>query len=361
MKSGSGRDENHVKLFGWNTNPFNFRILPDLFVGYSDEIDKITGVIKSNEKFSLLLGPTGSGKTTLMKHITKKFGRTHNIIYLPKPPKDPKDLTTIFMNFTRPGIIERLFSRSRKINLYNLSEYVNRKMKKNSIIMLVDEGHESSVEALEWLRTITDQVDNLSVMLAGLPVLDSMLKENLETFTCRVNARIHLSNLTRSETRELIKKRIEWAGGDDVKPFTSEAIEYIYDKTGGFPREVIKLCNELVQKAVKKNITTIDANFMREDAEPAAAAKRVSLSSMDELPDRQKEILYLLGKHTEMTPSEIVSRIDSDEYKDKSNAIRSVNNILKRLLKEGLIARKGKGRSYKYMLSEKTRTLMVNA
>ncbi len=361
MKSRSGSYEQSVKLFNWEMNPFNFRILPDLFVGYSDELEKLTEVVRSNEKFSLLLGPTGSGKTTLLRHILSKFGDSHGTIYLPKPPKNPQDLVEILNRFTSKGILCRLFSRKNNINLYNLSENVNKKMKKGRIIMLVDESHESSVDTLEWLRTITDQVDNLGIVLAGLPVLDNVLRENLETFMLRVNMKIELTNLTRSETRELIKKRIEWAGGDDVKPFTSEAIDFIYEKTSGFPREIIRICNELVKSAVKKNISTIDLNFLKETEAGSAPIRRMQMGSIEDLPQRQREILNLIGKKGEMSPSEIVEELDVKEYKDKPNAIRSVNNILKRLLKEGMLLRKEKGRSYKYTLSEKIKTFMVNA
>lgn len=361
MKSRSNSDEQSVKLFNWEMNPFNFRILPELFVGYSEEREKLIELVRSNEKFSLLLGPTGSGKTTLLRHILSKFSDSYETLYLPKPPKNPQDLVDILNRFTSRGILGRVFSRKKNINLYNLSESVNKKMKKMKIIMLVDESHESSVDTLEWLRTITDQVDNLGIVLAGLPILDNVLRENLETFMFRVNTKIELTNLTRSETRELIKKRIEWAGGDDVKPFTSEAIDFIYEKTNGFPREVIRTCNELIRNAIRKNISTVDLNFLKETETGPSQMRRMPMGSIEDLPQKQREILTLIGKKGEMSPSEIVEKLNIDEYKDKPNAIRSINNILKRLLKEGMLLRKEKGRSYKYMLSEKIKTFMVNA
>ncbi len=225
--------------------------------------------------------------------------------------------------------------------------------------MLLDEGHEATLETLEWLRTLTDQIDNLSIVIAGLPVLDQMLNENLETFIRRVSTRIELTNLTKSETRELVKKRIEWVGGNDIKPFTSETIQVIYEKTGGFPREVIKVCNNLVQKAIERNISTVDPNFLEEIQ--TEMPRRVSLGSVNNLPSRQKHVLELLNKHKELTPSEVVSNIEMDSYKDKENAIRSVNNILKRLLKDGLVSRNRRGKTFQYKLSDKVKTMMVNA
>jgi type II secretory pathway predicted ATPase ExeA len=351
-------NEKYVKLFNWKENPFSFKILPNLFVGYMKETENILDNIRSMDKFSLLLGPTGSGKTTLLKFIADKFDGK-NIFYLSKTPKNPEDWVNIFTNFIGFGILERILQRGRNLNLYNLGEWVNKKTRGRKIILLLDEGHEASMETLEWLRTLTDQIENLSIVIAGLPTLEQMLSENLETFMRRVNTKVELTNLTKSETRELIKKRIVWAGGNDIDPFTSETVQFLYEKTGGFPREVIKLCNNLVQKAIERNISTIDPNFLEEIR--TETPKRVSMGSINNLPSRQKLFLELLNKHKELSPSEIVSNIELDGYRDRENAIRSVNNILNRLLKDSMLTRRRTGKTFQYKLSERVKTMMVNA
>jgi len=356
MKNDDTRNETPVKYFNWETNPFNFRVLPDLFVGYMGEVSNISDSLENGDKFSLLIGPTGSGKTTMLKFLATKFDGRRKLIYVSKPPKNPDDWVDIFTNFTGVSFMEKV--RKKKPNLYNIEEWVNNKTDNKMIIMLIDESHEASIDTMEWLRTFTDHIDNLSVVLAGLPSLEPMLKDNLETFMRRLSTRVELTNLTKSETRELIKRRIEWAGGDDIKPFTQEAIEAIYDKSNGFPREIIRICNELVHNAFTKRISTIDSNFLNEISE--VRVERVSINEINGLPSKQREILIMLQKEGELKPSEIVDRIDLEGYKNKENAIRSVNNILKRLLKEGLINRKGKGKSYQYSLSDKARTLMVS-
>jgi len=357
-------DEKYMKMFKWNENPFNFKIMPDLFVGHGKEMEKLASGLKSEDKMSLLIGPTGSGKTTLLKFLSKEFENERKIFYLSKPPSNPDDWVKIFTNFMGSGILERLFSRRDEVNIYNLSEWVNKRMKNRKMILFVDESHEASTETLEWLRTLTDQIDNLTVVIAGLPILESILRDRLETFIRRMSMKIELTNLTRTETRELIKKRIEWVGGEDIKPFTSETIEEIYDKSGGFPREVIRICNDLVQKAMENNISTIDSSFLSESDFSSVvhhSPKRISVGSIDSLPSKQKHIIEILWKYGELTPTEIVEKMDMDDYKSKDNAIRSINNILKRLVKDGTIIRKRRGKSYMYVLSDKIRTLMVHA
>jgi type II secretory pathway predicted ATPase ExeA len=346
-----------LENFNWDANPFSFKIIPEFFVGYVNDVSRIKRGLSNGTKFSVLIGPTGSGKTTLMMSLIKEFQKD-KIIYISKPPKNPEDWINILKGISKPGFLSSIFSRGNGVDLYGLSGYVNEKTKNQRIFLFVDECHEASIESLEWLRTLTDQIDNLHIVLAGLPVLETMLKNNLETFIRRITTRIELTNLTKSETRELIKKRIEGMGGDDTKPFTQDAIDFIYEKTGGFPREILRACNELLEKAIEKNITTLDIDFLKETSEPET---RVSLETINSLPDRQKMIMETLAANGELTPSEVISKLETDEYKDKENAVRSVNNLLRRLMNDKFVERNKIGKSYKYRVAGKFQTMMVSA
>jgi DNA-binding transcriptional ArsR family regulator len=168
---------------------------------------------------------------------------------------------------------------------------------------------------------------------------------------------VELVKLNLTETRELIKRRVEWAGGEDVKPFTFEAIKSIYERSGGFPREVIRTCDELVKKAAEKNITTIDSDFIGEDVR---SLSKVSINTLNSMPQRQRHVLEVLSKHGELAPNKIISHMKVEDYKDKDNAIRSVNNILKRLMADGLVIRKKSGKMYYYRISDKIKTMFVS-
>jgi len=342
------------EAFGWDSSPFSFKILHGLFVGYNEELEAISNGINNGDKFALLLGPTGAGKTTILKHISDKFP-DFRVIYIPKPPKDPKDWVSIFNGLLKSRF---LFFRKPRTDIYNLSEKLNSKLAEKKCLLFVDECHEATQESLEWLRTITDQVENLTVVLAGLPVFENVLKDNLETFLKRITLRVDLGCLTQAETREFIKRRIENAGGEDIRPFTHSIIEHIHQKTGGFPREVLKLCNELSQKALQKGLTTIDTEFMEEAEIPG----RVSMETLESLPPRQKSIIDTLAGEGELTPTEIVAKMqEKGEYKDNDNAIRSVNNLMRRLMSDGFVERKKVGKAYKYKISPRYQTLLVNA
>ncbi len=344
-----------LSFFGWKDNPFSFRIDPSCYCGNETQVNRILQSISSGEKFSLVTGPTGSGKTTLFR-LLMQHTNGMRVIYLPKPPANASEWIAAF----QPLLSRRLSFLHTKPTIFTLNEQINRTLGKHPCLLLVDECHEAPVESLEWMRTFTDQITNLQIVMGGLPVLETLLTKNLETLFRRVTTTIRLSSLTKAETRELMKKRIEQYGGEDVKPFSPAAIDHIYEKSGGFPREILRHCNELALLAAQKKQSLIDTElFAALPPLPNGAVETHSL--VDTLPDKQKALLEAVSVSEPLTPAKIASLLSPQDYKDKDNAVRSVNNLLKRLMGQGFVVRTKSGKAYKYTISPKYRTLFVKA
>ncbi len=350
--------------FNWRENPFTFKISPDVFTGYEVQVNAALRHISEHHKIAIITGPTGAGKTTMLKWIEMSH-KSLKTLYLSKPPFDPNDFVKIFTTFFGFNLIERLFSRN--ITIFNLPAYINRKLRDKQLVLLIDEAHETNKDVLEWLRVLVDQIDDVSMILAGLPSLEDKIKNKLETFDQRITTRIKLSSLSKAETRELIKKRIESVGGEDIKPFTEDSIAEIFRRTGGFPREVIKLCDKLVNSAIESEKYEIDVgnimNYREVKSEPVASSVQPKFS-IKELPYKQRKILELLSANDWLTPAAIAERLAEqlgEVYKTESHAIRSVNNILKRMMKDGLVERETRGKTFVYRLTPKTKTVFVEA
>lgn len=341
---------------GWTENPFIFSIKPNLFVGYKNQSEAILSYIAEKHKLVLLTGPTGSGKTTFLQWLTNNLNPSHDRIFISKMPESTDYFMEIFDRYYRRSFFSRLFTKPLK-NISTLPEFINKKTKER-LVLLCDEIHEAPVEVLEWLRILVDQVDNITVVLSGLPVFESHLKKQLETFEKRVSGKIELLSLTKEDTRDLIKKRIESVAGEDIKPFTEDAINAVFERTGGFPREVIRACNRAVELAVKDHRTTITPNMVtyKEEKAPEPSAEAI----FEKLTPKQVEIIDLL-KSKPLSPSEIVNSMDLSKYRSKNHALRSINNILRRMANDGYIKRKRKGRAYVYDIAEKLRPLVVEA
>jgi len=363
--------ESWLRQMNWKENPFTLKIDPSLFVGYQNQLKRLMNHIREGHKVALITGSTGSGKTTILKFIENNFDKNYEVLYISKPPRK-EELVNVFLFKFKPSFFERLFGT--RVELHNLHVYLNKKLGDKKLLVLLDEAHEADIEVLKWFRTISDQVTNMQLVLAGLSTVDDILRTRLETLKSRVITHIELINLTREESRELIKKRIESVGGEDIKPFTEECVARIYEVTGGFPREVLKVCDRLVEEAVEKNKFEITGEELtpkcetleeeqREDIEENEGERSVipDKDFMKELSYKQRKIINMLLEEGEMFPSDIAERLGLEKYKSRQHAVRSMNNILKRLLQMGYVERKPKGKGYVYFLNVKVRNLLIKA
>lgn len=342
--------------FGWSKNPFILNIEPELLVGYEEQRNKLLRHIQENQKIAMVIGPTGSGKTTLLKWCEKRIETQDFVtIFLSKPPETPEDFIDISKNKFNLSLIEYLiqFFFNKPLNLNELPSYINKKLGKKTLVLFCDEVHEANKDVLSWLRVLTDQVENMTLVISGLPVFEKRLKKDLESFYKRITTKISLLALTKEETKELVEKRIKKFGGSDMEPFSDETIDYIYDKTGGFPREILCLANELINTSMESSTFEITPSILEHKEEKNT---KEEFDMVANLPSRQKEIVRILQK-TDSSPTQIVDHLNLMKYKTKQHAIRSANNILKRLLKDKIVTRKTSGKTYIYVLSSKYKTL----
>lgn len=345
--------------FDWSSNPFTLSISPELMVGYPEQTSSLLSHVHNLHKFALVVGSTGSGKTTLLIWLRTQLMAYKKFFpyYVSKPPRSPKNLILLFKSILGYGFLDKV--RYKNLTPFNLSKFIFRKINTKHFVLLIDEAHESSIINLEWIRTIVDSTPNLSAIFASLPIFEDNLMTKLPTLSMRINTKVYLNSLSKSETESLVMKRIENVGGDGLKPFTSESVDRIFEITGGFPREIIKSCDKLIKNATEKNISNISKSFVDQVLKTPETSKSIEFKVV--LSGKQKNILKILNKTPNLTPNEIVDHLELGSYKDKNNAIRSVNNILRRLLKNEFLHRKKLGNSYVYFLSGKGKTIFTEA
>ena len=356
----------YYSKFGWRENPFVLKVDPKLFIGYEQQVRALCRHIEGGHKVALLTGATGSGKTTTLKWLEMTYPDAK---YITKPPQRVDDLINMFLEFYPLSFFERILGRKPTLN--SLPAYINKKAK-GKIILLIDEAHEAPREIFEWLRVLTDQIERVSIILAGLPVIETRLKNELESLNQRITTRVSLTALSQTETLLLIQKRIEDVGGAGITPFTESAIHEIYKRTGGFPREVLKFCDRLILSASEKNLEKIDAaevlnhkeiNFPEKVSEqPVAHVERPTpVQDISMLPAKQRKIIEILSHQDWISPSAIVDQLDMTKYKSKGHAVRSTNNILKRLMIDGFVQRESHGKAFLYALTPKVKAMLAKS
>lgn len=343
----------------WDHNPFNFKIYPDLMVGYDSAIQQVSEAISADNKFSIVVGETGAGKTNLLKWLVESHEDERDIYYMPKPPTNNDHLLEFLRDeILQPGFIQRL---TNSYTLYNIHESLQDDLDEPTVL-IIDEAHEASMEVMQWIRTALDHVDNLSIVAAGLPEFKDTLEEDVNTLYSRATSIVELQSLNRDESIELVRERIEKAGGSGLEPFTQDALLEIYERTQGFPREVLRACNDCVVHAAREGKSIIDRTDVEEIVAPITGEDNQDQDEDEEEPsivaslnltDKQEMVAEALEETGPMSSGEVVDHLGlEEEYSSRSHAVRSVNNILKRLMENDVVERNREGRSYVYFLED---------
>ncbi len=336
-------------LVKWTGNPFTFAITPDLLVGYEEQKATILRGLEEKHKLLLILGPTGSGKTTFSRWLIENLSKEYDTLYVSKPPAQAGQFIDIFNEK-----YSSFLGIGRLRNLYQTPQFLNKRLTNRRLVVLFDEAQESSIEVLEWLRVLSDQIENMSVILAGLPVFEENLAI-IETFRKRIAVKTELLYLTKEETHELVKKRLRSVGGTGEE--FDGMLDYIYEKSAGFPREVIRICNDIVNSAIVKGA----AEFLPVIEEKKEEKPLIpSMSILDKMTPMQREVLEMLSSKA-MTPGDIANALDLTKYKSRQHAVRSINNIVKKLQEDGYLERTREDKAFVYSLAPRIKTLFVRA
>lgn len=242
------------RQFNWTNNPFTPDVLPSLFTGYKGQVDEVLKKLSLHSGDILVLGDLGTGKTTLLRWLELNLPDNLHPIYVFRPPDRFSELIDV-VAYSLESAYASKAAKHGEYNIYNIDKLVQRTGK--HVVILLDEVHEMDSNLNKPLTTLSD-IENIDLVLAGVPSLEGKVKKENPALYDRIISRIELPNLSAEETEELVSKRIEHVGGWGHEPFTDDAVDEIYEVSGGNPRAIIKLCNSAVSEAITQGVLSID-------------------------------------------------------------------------------------------------------
>jgi general secretion pathway protein A len=221
-----------------------FQVTPDpeflyLSPSHREALATITYAVEQGKGFMALLGEVGLGKTTLLQALLQeRRGAKEKIIYL------------FNSRFSYSGLLRAL---ARELDLKVTSEepeellnhiyqaLIREYAQGNNVVLLIDEAQGLREETLEGLRLISNLETSteklLQIVLVGQPELAAKLNRyELRQLKQRIAVQAVLSPLTRKESREYLRFRLEKAGGRAEEIFTPRALEKIVRRARGIPR-----------------------------------------------------------------------------------------------------------------------------
>jgi type II secretory pathway predicted ATPase ExeA len=137
------------------------------------------------------------------------------------------------------------------------------------MLVLVDEADALPTRLLEELRVLTNVVAQgiplVSLVLAGGPILEERFADpELEKFSQRLACRCYLAPFTREETFQYVRSQVSAVGVKPESWFDADALAAIHSATGGAPRLVNQLGDQLVWMIEETGCQPLDAALVQQ-------------------------------------------------------------------------------------------------
>jgi type II secretory pathway predicted ATPase ExeA len=254
--------------YGLREKPFSILPDPDLIYwgrAHRMAFSMLEFGVMNNAQFTVITGEVGSGKTTLVRHLLRRFDRRRiNVGLISNTPRGRDELLQwIMMSLNLPfeGSIPRLLKIFEDF-LYNQRHHGRR------TILIVDEAQNLGEGALEGLRMLSninvDKVQFLQSILVGQPQLKELLnRPELLQFAQRVSSDFHLKALARDEVGDYIGFRLSAVGAREHL-FTAEACLLIADASHGIPRMINILCDTALVYGYSAGARHVNSKLMHE-------------------------------------------------------------------------------------------------
>ncbi|MFH1060913.1 MAG: AAA family ATPase, partial [Pseudomonadota bacterium] len=239
--------------FGLNEMPFSAEPNPRFLVMMDEHREALATMvyaIEQQEGWALIVGEPGVGKTTLIMALLRELGEKVVSAVITNVKLSPLD----FMNQIALELgLEGPFP-SKGPFLAALGQVLNQcRVQELKLLLVVDEAQDLGAEMVEELRLLgnldTGVPRTLNILLVGQPELIRVLKRSASrALLQRLHRNYALKPLTVTATADYINQRLKLAGAKrDI--FDSDAMEAVFEVTGGVPRLVNAVCDDAMLQA----------------------------------------------------------------------------------------------------------------
>lgn len=231
--------------------------------GHREALARLQYVIEERE-MALLTGEIGCGKTTLSRALMDSMGDSCRFCFIVNPRLNALE----FLRSIARSLLSAPPAEEKESLLNQIADALYMLHNEGICpVIIVDEAQLiSENEIFDEIRLLTnyqlDDMNLLSVILMGQPELRNMLSNpRFEPLKQRVTMHYHLAPLERDDILDYLDYRLEVAGGA-AGLFTPDAVQRIYELSGGVPRRINLLATNAILEGYGRDAAMIDGEII---------------------------------------------------------------------------------------------------
>ena len=239
----------YLGFYGLKKQPFHITPDPEflyLSPSHKEALAAIIYGIQERKGFVTITGAVGVGKTTILRsYLDSAKTKRLKIIYIFNAKLTFEGLLkTIYRELNLPIESDDTVEMVNRLYEVLIEEY----KQENTVVLVVDEAQNMPVDTLESLRMIsnldTSKDKLIQIVLVGQPEFEAELSlDRLRQLKQRLAIRSTILPLTKEESLEYIKFRLQKAGSPSTLVFSAPALKEIIKKSAGIPRLLNVLCD----------------------------------------------------------------------------------------------------------------------
>jgi type II secretory pathway predicted ATPase ExeA len=259
--------------------PFGATPDPDFFFesrSHSEAIQRLEAYLKEREGLALIYGDVGTGKTLVCRRLFNGLDRSDfNAVLITNPVMDGTEL--LFEIAAQLNVAPGDAS-TRETMIRTLKGFLTVELKEGrTSVVAIDEAQLLSNDALTLLlelsRRETDDDAALRIILFGQQDLATrLLDRSVAHLRRHVTVTHYLQPLSPEEVGGYVKYRLSRVDSKKAISFTEEALDGLFDASGGCPRVIKRLCDRSLLLLSRQPGTVVDRKILNMAIESEAGA-----------------------------------------------------------------------------------------
>ena len=267
--------------FGFSGSPFE-NTLDQRFLFLGEEHQEVLAAllyfIETKKGFALVCGDVGTGKTMLLNSLLEQLPETVSPVLIANPYVSSQELL-LYLAYAL-GIKATGAEKVLELTDAVKNALLEAKSRDRHLILIVDEAHLLSDQALEEIRLLSNIETPAQKLLQILLVGQYELSHNLDRpemrhLRQRINVNRFLAHLNPADTITYIDHRLHQVGSSFASVFEGNCRRLIFKLTRGVPRSLNQLCDNALLICMAEGRRQVNRRTLKQ-AHEALQADRLS-------------------------------------------------------------------------------------